>query len=350
MLGSSTDSTTPRLTSKLAKQYAILVIVLGFGLVALCVTVDHIRPIDSRLSGRFGPRIWLYASPGTRIVYGGDNQIVTRNGAGTKIFNLPVKEVFKGQEQMWSPVVSGRWLAYVNGYQKMPRQIKVLNLETGEEIALGAGEPGQWSPAISGDWVVFEERSPNDNKVNNIYAYDLNKGVRQPIAIEGGKVRCCPKVSNQWVIYLQADAPWDSRRTAIELRAYSLMTGEDFAIGFVPAPNNASFGAFHALDNDKVAWIRPEPDYKTSAHLFDLTTREDHVLPSETGYLGDVSITDKQRLVVFNNNGWKVVDWSKSQPELVALPWSSSVDGLRAAGDYLVGRAARDLFVTQISP
>ena len=350
MLGPSTEPTAPEFTPKVAKQYAIFVILLSLGLITLCAVLDHIRPIDFGSTGRFGPRVWLYEPPGTWNGYGGDNQIITSNDAGIKVFNLPVKEVFKSHERLLSPVVSGRWLAYVVEAQQAPRQIKVLNLETGEEIALGHDELGQGEPAVSGNWVVFGERSPNDDKVSNIYAYDLSKDTRLPIAVEEGKVRCCPKVSEQWVIYLQGQAPWDSRRTSIELRAHSLITGEDFAIGSVPAPNNASFGTFHALDDGRAAWVRNEPNYLSSMHLYDLATREDRILPSETGYLGGVSLTDKQHLVVFNNNGWKVVDWSKAQPTLTPLPWSSGINNLRAAGDYLVGQASRDVFVAQILP
>jgi hypothetical protein len=350
MLGPSTDSTAPQFTAKVTKRYAVFVIALSLSLVTLCTVVDHIRPIDSGPTGRFGPRVWLYEPPGTWNGYGGDNQIVTSNNAGTKVFDLPVKEMFTSHERLWSPVVSGHWLAYEEQTPQAPMQIKVLNLDTGREIALGNGELGQGSPAISGNWVAFEERSPNDNEVSNIYAYDLSKGTRQPVAVEEGKVRCCPKVSKQWVIYLQVEAPWDSQRTSIELRAHSLTTGEDFSIGSVPAPNDASFGVFHALDNDKVVWVSYGPNWSKILHLYDLTRREDLILPSEPGYVGDVSITDKHQLVVVNNNGWKVINWSKPQPEAVALSWSGGSDYLRATGDYLVGKASRDLFVAQILP
>ena len=243
MFGTSTESDTPQMTVKVGKQYAIFVIVLSLALVTLCTVLDHLRPIDFGSTGRLGLRVWLYDSPGTGIAYGGDNQFVTSNDAETKVFDLPVKEVFKSHARLVSPVVSGRWLAYVDEIQQVPIQIKVRNLETGEEIALDHDGLGQGSPAISGDWVVFSERSPNDDNVSNIYAYDLSTDTRLPVAVEGGQVRCCPKVSKQWVIYLQGDAPWDSQRTAsIELRAHSLTTGEDFAIGSVPAPNDASFG------------------------------------------------------------------------------------------------------------
>lgn len=349
MFRPSDEPTASQSAPKITKQYIIFVIVLSLGLITLCTALDHMRPIDFGPIGRFGPRVWLYDSSGTWNGYGGDNQFITTNDAGTRVFDIPIQEVFKSNERLLSPVVSGRWLAYVAEAQQVPRQIKVLNLETGEEIALDHDELGQGELAISGSWVVFSERSPNNDNVNNIYTYDLNKGVRQPVAVEGGKIRCCPKVSNQWVIYLQADAPWDSRRTTIELRAHSLITGEDFAIGSVPAPNDASFGVLHALDNDKVVWVKYEPDWTRSLHLYDLTKREDRVLPSKPGYVGDVSITDKQHLVVVNNGGWKVIDYSKLQPLLVPVPWSS-IDGLRAAGDYLVGETSRDIFVTQILP
>ena len=349
MPDSSTDSTSLRITSKVAKQYVLLVLVLGFGLIAVCTVLDHLRPIDFGSTGRLGSRVWLYDSSGTWNDYGGDNQIVTSNDAGTKVFDLPFKEVCKSHERLWSPVVSGPWLAYVVEDQQAPRQIKVLNLETSEEIALGHDELGQGEPDISGSWVVFSERSPSDNKGSSIYAYDLSTSTRVPVAVEDGKVRCCPKVSKQWVIYLQWQVPRDSRSESIELRAHSLATGEDFAIGPLPAPNDSSFGTLHALDGDKVAWIRNEPNYARSAHLFDLTTREDRVLPSETGYLGDISITNKHQLAVVSNNGWKVIDWSQPQPT-VLRPWGDNPDSLRAAGDYLVGKTSRDVFVVPILP
>ena len=84
-------------------------------------------------------------------------------------------------------------------------------------------------------------------------------------------------------------------------------------------------------------------------HLYDLTRREDRILPTEQGYVGDVSITDKQQLVVVSNNGWKVIDWSQPQPAVIH-PWGDNLDYLRAAGDYLVGKASRDVFVSQILP
>lgn len=349
MPDSSLDSPRFRLTSKVANPYLILVLVLGFGLTALCTVADRIRPIDSDPTGRFGSRVWLYDLPGTWNDYGGDNQIVTSNDAGTRILDLPVKEVFSSPKRLWSPVVSGRWLAYVDETQQTPRQIKVLNLETGKEVALGRDELGQGKPAISGNWVVWEETSPDNARVSNIYAYDLSADTRFPIAVEAGKVRCCPKVSQQWAIYLQGDAPWDSQRTTIELRAHSLTTGEDFVIGSVPAPNNASFGVFHALDNDKVVWVSYGSNWSTVLHLYDLVRREDRILPSEPGYVGDISLTDKHQMVVVNNNGWKVIDWSRPQPVAVR-PWGASLEYLRAAGDYLAGRAARDVFVAQILP
>jgi hypothetical protein len=350
MFDPSTEPTTPQFAPKVAKQYAIFVIVLSLGLITLCTVLDQLRPIDFGPTGRLGPRVWLYDSPGTYNAYGGDNQFVTSNNTGIRVFDIPIKEVFTSREHLLSPVVSGRWLAYVKEAQQVPRQIKVLSLETGEEIALDQAELGQGEPAISGNWVVFSERSPNDDNVSNIYAYDLSKGTRLPIAAEGGQIRCCPKVSKQWVIYLQWQALGDSRRTPIELRAHSLATGEDFAIGPLPAPNDSSFGTLHALDNDKVVWVREEPDRTRSLHLYDLTKREDQVLPSEPGYVGDVSITDKQHLVVVNNGGWKVVDWAKPQPTHISLPWSSNVNGLRAGGDYLVGSTSRDVFVAPILP
>jgi beta propeller repeat protein len=202
----------------------------------------------------------------------------------------------------------------------------------------------QQSPSISGDMVVWQDWRNQATSGLDIYGYDLTTGKEFPVVVKPGP-DSAPRISGQWVVYLE---PTTQGKDLADLHAHSLKTGEDFPIGIIPAPNNASNGTYHAIDGDKVAWMKVTDatwgQYSSELHLYDLTSRTDRKLtdPLPERLALDVSLSAQSEIVVFNSPGgrWTVLDWHPSTPVVipVTVPQKSVSYSLLVSGDYLVWR------------
>jgi len=226
-------------------------------------------------------------------------------------------------------------------------RIKVIDIDTGKEFFLGDKNTIRQSPDISGDVVVWRDWRNRDRSGTDIYAYDLKTGKEFPV-VATNSWELEPRISGQWVTYLTLATqyrPGEAPNT-IELRAHSLKTGEDFSIGMIPSPNNASWGTYHAIDGDKVAWIKVTNatwgQYSSEPHLYDLTTQTDRQLaePIQNGAPTDVSLSAKGEIVVYSSPSvrWVVVDWHPSTPVVIPVKAPQKVwgDSLLVSGNYLV--------------
>lgn len=307
---------------------------------------------------RLGEPVLVHASGPASLLSGDQHKLVSigrQNGkSSTMLLDLTTGEESKvADATLLNERFSGHWLV---GEDQSPLgppdyyiRIKAIDMDTGEEIDLGDTHANQQRPSISGDIVVWEDRRNKDRSGTDIYAYDLKTGkeftVTATISME-----IAPRVSGQWVTYLTLPTQYrpGEAPSTIELRAHSLKTGEDFSIGMIPSPNNASWGTYHAIDGDKVAWVKVTdavwPQYVSELHLYDLTTRTDRTLtePIPNRPPTDISLSAKSGLVVYNSptQHWVVLDWRPAVPVPLAVtePIKSIGDHLMATGDYLVWR------------
>jgi beta propeller repeat protein len=266
--------------------------------------------------------------------------------------------------------LSGHWLV---GEDQTPpgssgyySRIKVIDINTGRDLFLGDKSSIRQSPDISGDVVVWKDWRNRDQSETDIYAYDLKTGKEFPV-VATNSWELEPRISGQWVTYLTLPTqypPGQAPRT-IELRAHSLKTGEDLSIGWIPSPNSASWGTYHAIDGDKVVWMKVTnadwPVDGSALHLYDLTTRTDRQLadPFPHGAPTDVFLSAQSGIVVYNSSGsWRVVDWRLPTPIVTSMKAPQKVwgDSLLVSGNYLVwtiylNREATDvqLFTQQIT-
>jgi hypothetical protein len=226
--------------------------------------------------------------------------------------------------------------------------IKILDLDTRQEISLGSMDAYQQEPSISGNIVVWTDWQNWDHSEVDIYGYDVNAGTQFPV-VTGPGIRRLPTVSGQWVMYVQRiTSTATSRVYVIELHARSLKTGEDFLIGLMPSPDNASWGTQFAVDGDQVLWVKAN-DASASyseVHLYNLSTRADRKLTESTNQTPmDVSFSSASGILAYNtpSGRWTILDWTHTTPVsiTVALPVASSINPLiRASGNYLTWQYA----------
>lgn len=263
-------------------------------------------------------------------------------GAKTTLTNKPSRSVSSSE----------RWTVYEDRPQLEASGsnswISVVNNETRKEMALGNKDSFQQEPSISEDVVVWTDWQNWANSQIEIHGYDLKTGKQIPV-VTGPGVRRLPTVSGQWVLYVQKLAS-DPRKKdyVIELRAHSLKNNEDYSIGLIPAPDNASWGTHFAVDGDKVLWVKANDASVMSSelHLYDLVTRKDRRLTEPTNQTPmDVSVSSRSKLAVYNTPAgkWTFVDWVSETPALIpiAQPAESPVNPMIVvSGDYLVWRYA----------
>jgi beta propeller repeat protein len=251
----------------------------------------------------------------------------------------------------WWPRYSGHWLAYVDqqplGAARYSYQIKVRDLNTSKEISLAKGNAIQKYPDISNNIVVWMNWQDEDPLGPDVYAYDLTAKKDLPV-VGGPGSRSYPKVSGKWVIYLQwtGKLPDDGSAGIAELRAHSLETGEDFAIGPTRRVNDSFFGTYHAIDGDKIAWTKYNAGNNTGElHLYDLITRNDRRLTEPHNFPpAHISISAQSGLITYIDDGWTVLDYLQPAPVSAPLPQPpeslGSYDSLALFGNYLIGQAS----------
>jgi beta propeller repeat protein len=238
--------------------------------------------------------------------------------------------------------VSDRWLVYEDHPPVTATyysRIKIIDLNTGREILLGNKNFYQRRPSISENVVVWEDWRNQATSGLDIYGYDLTTGKEFPVVVKPG-ANSDARISGQWVVYVE---PTEQDKYLAELRAHSLKTGEDYAIGIIPAPNNSNNGTYHALDSDKVAWVKNVADGQYELHLSDLTTKTDRQL---TGTLhlppSMLSLSARSGIVVYYDEARRsALDWFQPTPvPLSIMPPIKSQWGydLSVVGDYLVWR------------
>ncbi len=261
---------------------------------------------------------------------------------------------------------SGHWLVYEDRpSSESPAlyysRIKIVDLNTGKEVLLGDQSANQYEPQISGNIVVWDE--PRNGKLSRIYAYDLATNKTFSVAVGEG-VRGHPLISGQWIAYIhwlgQNPTGWEG---PVELRAYSLATGEDLLVGLMPMTKDSWALSRYTIDGDKVVWTKQTSSiqYTYELHLYDLTTRTDRQLTQPQQWpLAGISLSTKSGLVAFNNDGQRMVlDWLQPEPASVSVTppvqaqWGYE---LSVAGDYLVWQIPRgpdysdgQIFVSRIS-
>jgi hypothetical protein len=164
-------------------------------------------------------------------------------------------------------------------------QLRAYNRLQAKEIPLQGQAPSTRSDLnLSGSIAVWsDQRNYETQKRIDIYGYDLDKGLEFPIVQRPG-LRTFPRISGAWVIYLDVPARYEAH-----LRAVNLKTQEDFEIGTVLHPNDASTGHFHAIGGDKVAWTHCVTGLDCSVHLYDLNTRTDRTLMNGGWWINQVT-------------------------------------------------------------
>lgn len=320
-----------------------------------------------------GPPVLLQTSGPLGALRESQGKLISTVKQGENVYTALIDPA-TGEEQqladsaLINPRVSGHWLVYEDRSTSDSAdysQIKVINRTSGSEMSLGSEETKQKTPDISGNIVVWADWGNRENNTVGIYGHDLSTRETFPIVVEPG-LRSIPRISGEWVIYVEWPSENSSgREIAIELRAHSLETGEDFAIGFIPSPLDASWGRYHAIDGDKIAWSKIEADgQQGELHLYDLTTRTDRkLLGLVNGWYSNLSISASSGIIVFPGDSGTAVDWFQPVPTLInfELPppirseasWGSD---FRVVGNHLIwlvtlnpeGSQAQ-LFVAQIT-
>jgi hypothetical protein len=244
--------------------------------------------------------------------------------------------------------VAGRWLAFED--RSSPKagrnssRIKILDLNTKQEIVLGNEDAEQHNVNISGDMVVWDE--PQNGKVSKIYAYDLTRKKTIPVIVEPG-VRGYPRISGEWITYVQWPGTNPTgRELGIELHAHSLKTNEDILIGLIPSPKDAGWGTQYALDEDKIVWSK-FLNAQSELHLYDLTTRTDRkLLGPNDGWGYDLSISAQSGVIVMPQT---VLDWRQREPVNVPFDQPEPIKmgksfgtSFQVMGEYLVWRVSLD--------
>ncbi len=304
-----------------------------------------------------GAAVLVHAS-GSAVLTGGQQRLVSigRRGdrAFTNLLDLTTgKESKIADDALGNAHLAGHWLAYQDMSPVTStvyyNRIIVIDLDTGGKILLGDTHANQQRPSISGDIVVWEDLRNEKQSGSDIYAYDLKAGKEFPV-VATASWEIAPRISGEWVTYLTLPTQYPPGKApnTIELRAHSLKTDEDFSIGWIPSPNNASWGTYHAIDGDKIAWVKVTNaalfQFTSELHLYDLTSRTDRKLtdhlPNRIAF--DISLSAQSGIVVYNDPGgnWMVLDWLPATPVPipVASPLQLSVDFLLVSGDYLVWR------------
>jgi len=317
-------------------------------------------PTPSAPLARIGPPVLLAAGQ-IRLAPGNRDKIVAivNKDSGSYIASLDPatrQENKLTNKILISPHLTDRWLVYKD--QSSPgtlyqSRIKVINLTTKAEITLGSENSIQDSPDVSGNIIVWSEARGSKKSEAGIYSYDLTTG--QEFIVVKNSLAGYPSISDDWIIYLQAVGSWPTSATGtLELRAHSLKTNEDFAIGLVWAARDARFGTFQAIDGDYVAWTKYDANrYVGELHVYDLKTRTDRQITAPTnGLPSNISFSAKRGIVVFSSasEGWTILDWLQPTPTSlsVKLPVESSLGHeLSVVGDHLVWRVYLDRYVSE---
>jgi hypothetical protein len=205
--------------------------------------------------------------------------------------------------------------------------------------------------------VVWTDWQNWANSQIEIYGYNLKTKQEFPIATGPG-VRRLPTISGDWVIYMQKlDSSQQTRSYVMELRAHSLTTDEDFSIGLIPSPDNASWGTHFAVDGDRVLWVKANDvnNFTSELHLYDLAARSDRRLTQATNQTPmDVSLSSKSGVAVYNTPAgqWTIMDWATDTLTPVYPTYSvksSSNPTILATGDYLIWQYANgEVYVARV--
>ncbi|MGC8947519.1 MAG: hypothetical protein ACP5N6_15365 [Anaerolineae bacterium] len=172
--------------------------------------------------------------------------------------------------------ISARWVTWYKevyvGQGQYESELMVYDRLQDREFQLEDADPTWPGPVLSNDVVVWVEfRKTISSHQGDILARDLVTGQKWAVAT-GPNHQDYPRISGQWVIYLEF-TEGALQEGCADLRTYYLTTGETLAIGQVPHPQNSSAGTYHAIAGHKVVWIGCQPDPVSQLHIFDLETR-----------------------------------------------------------------------------
>jgi hypothetical protein len=154
------------------------------------------------------------------------------------------------------------------------RSIHVYNLSTGQETQVVPEAAGDLQDiSMSGRTVVWDTTHGSGNPsgphpyATDLYGYDLATGRQYPV-VRGGGTELFPQVSGDWVVYYAWPDSEDSLDLAAPtLRAHSLATGEDIALG--PAWHYQG-SYFCSLSGQRVVWLASDGHDR----LYDLGKRQ----------------------------------------------------------------------------
>lgn len=217
-----------------------------------------------------------------------------------------------------SPHISGRYVVWADPVPEGDLlQMRVYDLRT--DRLFSPYVPGYYHQLDFADGIAVWQ-DYRDNKWG-IYGYNVRAS--QAITIGQGNLGC-PQISYPWVIYLDTNLPSaGSPVNTARLWVYHLRTAERLSLGLVFNPNDATACSYHAIDDNRVAWLGLREEQGTESethpetgqteivttanlayepHVYDLHTRTDRILnipiqwPPRTLLSGDV--------VVFGNVGF----------------------------------------------
>jgi hypothetical protein len=187
------------------------------------------------------------------------------------------------------PNVSERWVVGLEDKAtkdgQPSYQLRVHDRQQNKELPMdGLAQANRGYLDLSGSIAIWSDwRNRQSEGRIDIYGYDLDKGIEFPVVQRSGS-HIFPHISGVWVIYLEVPAKYEAH-----LRAVNLKTQEDFEIGTVRHPDDASTGHFHAIGGNQVAWTHCETAFGCAVHLYDLNTRTDRTLMDGGWWINQVT-------------------------------------------------------------
>ncbi|MGC9023533.1 MAG: hypothetical protein ACP5NB_01660 [Chloroflexia bacterium] len=218
----------------------------------------------------------LYGNMAVGITAGEKNQVLLVDLATGRVHRLDSSVDAKYRT---SPCISERWVVWVENFvtpdgQYTGNRLVAYDLKLDHEFQVPITKTTHGiEVTLSGDIVVWSEIIDYYSSGSDIFARNLATEQGWTVAA-GPNDQWSPRVSGQWVIYLDEE----EGAYSANLRAHYLPTGEDFVIGQLPSPPDSSAGKYHALAGHKVVWIKYQPDPVSQLHVYDLETRADRPL------------------------------------------------------------------------
>ncbi len=270
-----------------------------------------------------------------RINVNGENQIVLID-----LVSGDVRQISSavGTAAKYSAHISDRWVVWSEyaelADRSLDRRLKVYDREQEREFTLKDAAP-DWVD-LSGNVVVWKEWGGWENNWD-VIAYDLRIGETLTIA-KRPEAQLFPRISGPWVIYLDL-AGHSAEEKVADLWAYHLASGEDFVLGQVSFPGDASTGMHHVISEGKVVWTTcaPDPNYECQLVGVDLNGSRDEyfvTIPgffAFAGFFGDILVSYGEHGVI------ELYDLERGQPPMpIDLPALEDVVGFSISGNRVV--------------